>query len=377
MDGDNTELVPERQRIVGRRAWTEEELDYLKVNWQRPDEELCAELGRNIGTIRSKRTELGLIGKKGRRKAGWKPEELEYLQEVWGQKTIPQIARKLGRSVNAVKVKSYRMGLGGQKWYGEMMSGRKVSELLGVDVHTVCDLWIGKCGLKGARKRLGNSQKTTTIILFEDLLEWLKEHQDLWDSRRVEPYALGMEYDWLKEKRAADAMLPERKKQKWTREEDARLVAMFRKGNMTYAQMGDELGRPASGVEHRLKRIDVWGTGESIEARAKRRRAEAERFERMALMVRLQRAMQTRLNSLGYEPYWQKGLCAHWDDVKGCGAGQTDCDSCTEFARIRPQYCARCGGTFFERAENRFCPPCRAARKKTAQRHWARRNKAR
>ena len=75
-----------------------------------------------------------------------------------------------------------------------------------------------------------------------------------------------------------------------------------------------------------------------------------------------------------YDPYWQRFMCMNWDDVGGCSAGCTDCDSCTEFRRIRPQYCARCGGTFYERKENRFCAPCRTARKKQAQRHWCRVN---
>ena len=82
--------------------------------------------------------------------------------------------------------------------------------------------------------------------------------------------------------------------------------------------------------------------------------------------------LRKRMNDLGYDPYWQRFMCMNWDDVGGCSAGCADCDSCTEFIRIKPQYCARCGGTFFERDENRFCGPCRSARKKRAQRHWCR-----
>lgn len=86
--------------------------------------------------------------------------------------------------------------------------------------------------------------------------------------------------------------------------------------------------------------------------------------------------LRKRINDLGYDPYWQRFMCENWDDIGGCLAGGTDCDSCTEFKRIRPQYCARCGGTFYERKENRFCQDCRTARKKRAQRHWCRTNPA-
>lgn len=84
--------------------------------------------------------------------------------------------------------------------------------------------------------------------------------------------------------------------------------------------------------------------------------------------------LRKRMNDLGYDPYWQRFMCMNWDDIGGCSAGCTDCDSCTAFRRIQPQYCARCGGTFYERKENRFCAACRTARKKHAQRHWCRVN---
>lgn len=82
--------------------------------------------------------------------------------------------------------------------------------------------------------------------------------------------------------------------------------------------------------------------------------------------------LRKRMNDLGYDPYWQRFMCMNWDDIGGCSSGCTDCDSCTSLLRIPPQYCARCGGTFYERHENRFCEKCRVARKKWAQRHWCR-----
>ena len=84
--------------------------------------------------------------------------------------------------------------------------------------------------------------------------------------------------------------------------------------------------------------------------------------------------LRYRMNELGYGTYWQREMCMNWDDYKGCTAGCENCDECTEFIRIKEQYCARCGGSFLERTENRFCPKCRQARKKKAQRHWARVN---
>lgn len=85
--------------------------------------------------------------------------------------------------------------------------------------------------------------------------------------------------------------------------------------------------------------------------------------------------LKYRMNKLGYGSYWQREMCMNWDDYKGCKAGCKNCDDCIEFVRIKTQYCARCGADFYERAKNRFCPQCRRARKKKAQKHWAMANK--
>lgn len=82
------------------------------------------------------------------------------------------------------------------------------------------------------------------------------------------------------------------------------------------------------------------------------------------------------LKKTDYDHYFQRAMCARWDDRNSrCEAGCTDCDACDEFQRIRPQYCRRCGATFYERKSNDICHDCRRARKKQAQRKWAKLNK--
>ena len=351
---------------VGRR-FTPEELEWLQQNWQLTDAEICAHLGRSLGTIRTKRRKLGLIGKPGYRKTDWTQEELDYMQANWGEKTIPQIAKHIGRTVTAVRVKYKRMGLSGQKWYGDMMSARKVSELLGIDVHTVTDYWIPKCGLKGRKKKLAE-KGSCTIIMFSDLLTWLEANQDKWDSRRVEILGLGMEYDWLQEKRKKDAALPERRAQKWTPFEDGRIISMFRRG-MTYAEIATEIGdRSACAVEHRLLRLDVWGTGRYIsnaerEKRRKEKRRRLEKHQRNALLVELIQLLKAHRNALAFGEFWQKDMCMLWDDVNGCTANEENCDVCKSFQRIKPQYCRRCGVSFISRKKSDMCERCKKIRK--------------
>lgn len=88
-------------------------------------------------------------------------------------------------------------------------------------------------------------------------------------------------------------------------------------------------------------------------------------------MAQLCALLLVRRNSMEWGEYWQRDLCQHWDDVRGCLMRCSDCDSCTKFQRIRPQYCRMCGGEFLERREQTYCTKCRAMRKKQAQRKYA------
>lgn len=72
-----------------------------------------------------------------------------------------------------------------------------------------------------------------------------------------------------------------------------------------------------------------------------------------------------------YEDFWQKDSCMNWDSIRGCTANEKDCDSCMSFRRIEPQYCKRCGITFYERKSNNICNVCRIARLKQAQKKYA------
>lgn len=352
-----------------RRVWTEDELNYLREHWQKTDIDLAKHFGRTVPTIRTKRRDLGLLGKKGQRKSDWSPEEEEQLRELWGLKTIPQISKIMERSHNAVLVKSKRLGLGAFKNSGEWLPALQIANILGIDVHTVTDYWIPKLSLP--YKRIApRGKKYFKYIRLTDLMAWLESNLDKWDSRRVEPYALGNEPEWLQKKRKTDAASSPRGCFKWTQHEDARLVTLYRRG-VKIKDIAEELGRSPAGVEHRAARLDIWGNGAYIgNKRTEERKQIKEAFERKTLEIRLLSLLKIRFNELNYDGYWQKDICMNWHPVKGCTAGGTNCDECGNFNRIKPQYCVRCGATFFEREKNKICERCRIARKRQYRRKW-------
>ncbi|MCR4436187.1 MAG: helix-turn-helix domain-containing protein [Clostridiales bacterium] len=320
-------------------------------------------------TITTYARKFGVTRKKLRE---WTSEEEDLLRELWGQKTLPQIMKIMGRTKTSILNKYKRLGLEGATRAGEYLTACAVSDLLGVDVHAITERWIEKYGLKATRKAMRGVKKMW-MIRMEDLLQWLKNNQDKWDSRRVEPYALGEEPEWLKAKREADSKKTLRTAQKWTPEEDAKAIMLFKAG-MNYVQIGKQLQRSREAVERRLSRLDVWGSGKFVGDRKYKtsgRFAELkEQAERRKLITRLAELILIKRNQIAFDGYWQKSMCMNWHDIKGCTAGQNNCDECTEFIRIQEQYCRRCGATFYKRQISDICDPCATARKKQYQRKW-------
>ena len=191
----------------------------------------------------------------------WTQKEICILQDLWGEKTIPKIAKILNRSENAVNVKSKRLGLGSFKANSEYLCGRDIERIMKVDIHTVTDYWMGKCGLKyKSVKPRGN--KAFKYVKHSDLLKWLEHNQDKWDSRKLELYSLGIEPEWLKEKRKADKKRPVAFKP-YTRWEENIICRMYRSGS-TIQSIADAVGRSHAAIGHRVRRMDVWDTGRRI-----------------------------------------------------------------------------------------------------------------
>ena len=100
------------------RHWTPEEEQYIRDHWQTQTEaEMAAALDRPEGAVRAKRRGIRCSPKKT-----WLPEEEEYLEEHWGAISLPGLARHLGRTVNAIKVRAFRLGLGGMLSAGEYVT---------------------------------------------------------------------------------------------------------------------------------------------------------------------------------------------------------------------------------------------------------------
>lgn len=174
------------------------------------------------------------------------------------------------------------------------------------------------------------------------------------------------------------------KEAKWTDGDFEILADGIRHGD-SYMQIGKLLGKSEKAIRGKVYFVYLtenadkvrammgnqpWGYGAPVPTVKQAVHLSRTRTETKAMLEQLAGVLYRRtleLKKTDYDHYFQRAMCMNWDELHSCCAVKCeDCDDCTEFVRIQPQYCVRCGATFFERKENRVCSRCREARKRQA-----------
>lgn len=380
-----------RRKLTGwkHKPWTEEEETYLSENWgHMPVPSLCKYLNRSKNAIMVRVHRLGL------------PPFLESGEYITLNQLV--IAVTGSKASYSYKLKSWIENRG-------LPVHNKRNSKCTWRVVYLDEFW------KWAEKNRSfiDFSKMEPMILGKEP-DWVAEQRrqdfmsnanyrkDPWtpqEDARLKEYLRQFRYGYAElarmlgrsagaiQRRICDLGLKERpvkadNHKSWEEWHFQTLADMIRAG-YSYGAIGEVLGKSEKAIRgrvydfYRTENADKvramlgdgpWGTGKpELTVFEARRRVPVKKD-----LTRLLDLLLIRRNQLGYEPYWQRHMCMKWHDIKGCTAGQTNCDDCTEFQRIRPQYCVRCGATFFEREKNLICEPCRVARKKQYQRKWRR-----
>jgi DNA-binding CsgD family transcriptional regulator len=126
--------------------WTEEERATVRQDYKGTNasaQEIADRLGVTRFAVKGQAQKLGIMRQKS---PPWTDKELERLKELIHRHSVAQIAKKLHRSPNAVKIKATRLELDLRlrfDWYTK----RDVCEIVGEDHHKV-QKWIDSGELK-------------------------------------------------------------------------------------------------------------------------------------------------------------------------------------------------------------------------------------
>ncbi len=209
--------------------WTKEEVETLKqLSKTMHYEKIAKKMGKTSNAIYLKARKLGIVLIMDRRE--WTKEEEKKLKKLWGTCKIEKIAKEMKRTVFSLKVKAIRMGLGAMILNNtDIVLISDISEILNVSEDIIRNTWIKK-GLKIDSVSVSNKKSYKGVTL-ENLMKFLKNNQEIWDSKNLEENSLGLEPKWLKEKRKTDKDKVYKTYSFWTEEEKstARFLIQKRK----------------------------------------------------------------------------------------------------------------------------------------------------
>lgn len=180
----------------------------------------------------------------------WPPEKVNYLEEAWGEISIPAIAKKLGKTVNAVKLKAYKIGLRRHIHSGDYITLNQLFNAIGMNYNSyTIDYWLRQDFPLKHKKSINMSYK---VVYIKEFWHWLERNKMLIDLSRLERNILGLEPSWVAEKRKADMLAKKFRRRPWTPREDALLKTMVKAYRYTYRDISLRLCRAESAIKRRF-----------------------------------------------------------------------------------------------------------------------------
>ena len=237
--------------IPKSNEWTKEEIEELKnLSDKYHYTKIAKMMNKSENSIYLKAKKLGITLIQDRRE--WTKEDEDMLSDLWGNTKIEAIAKKMKRSVFSLKVKAVRMNLGPMiRNNYDVITISDISDILSVSRDRIIR-WIS-LGLKLKKTKLSKNREYYTITL-QDLLDFLEKNQGLWDSRNLEKNILGIEPDWLIEKRKKDIRTDPNWYHKWSEEEINKTINLFKNGK-NYEEISVIINRSEWSVANLLRNL--------------------------------------------------------------------------------------------------------------------------
>ena len=234
--------------------WKKEEIVELQEMLKngKSKEEIALHFGRTETAIEIKVNRLGLqLIRNGR---NWLKSDLKEFANDWcdGSISTHVIMKKYKRSWFSIRKKALELGLGPRPYNDEYLSIKDICEEMQIS-HDRVSHWL-KIGLVHKKNRSG---KTKYLISQNDLLSFLKNHQDMFNASLISEYLFVDEPEWLQKKRKKDsAKYAKSNRLEYTNEEDKILLSMFNHGKSD-AEIADTLNRTECGIAYHRRALGL------------------------------------------------------------------------------------------------------------------------
>jgi len=185
------------------------------------------------------------------RAKNWTNEEYELLRDLWGESSIPTIAKRLNRSVAAVKIKASKLKLGAHRQRGGLISFLELLRAIGQEHnYSYLKMRLPRDGFPMKYKRVEKNK--FLMVCIDDFWKWAEENKDDINFANFEINALGLEPSWVADKRKADYTASKFTKEPWSQADDDRLMRMLNTFKYGYAEISIKLRRTEGAVKRRI-----------------------------------------------------------------------------------------------------------------------------
>lgn len=182
----------------------------------------------------------------------WSEEEVKQLIEMSDKFKASTIAKVLGRTEAAVKNKLIRLNISTSITSMDAITAGNLASVCKVGGGRV-RTWIKK-GLQTTKfKKYKNSN--FTFIKIEDFWDFATENKDLINFANIDRNILGIEPDWVREKRLNDIKYSKKKNARWTKREDDVLRRMYK--DYSLKEIREVVGRTEDAITIRIRRIGL------------------------------------------------------------------------------------------------------------------------
>lgn len=187
----------------------------------------------------------------------WTRGEVEILQEMWGQKSIPAISKRLDRSIAGVKLKASRLQLGAHIDGGDLVSFHQLLLAIGLgNSYSYIKMRLIRDGFPIKRKRIHDDY--FLMVSIDEFWRWAKRNKEKISFSKFAENALGAEPEWAKEKRSVDSKNATRfKTSKWSKSEDEHLKYLLGQFKYSYLQISQKLQRTEGAIKRRMITLGI------------------------------------------------------------------------------------------------------------------------
>lgn len=180
----------------------------------------------------------------------WTYQEVQYLKENWGAVSIKSLARKLHRSVNAIKIKAYKVGLWRMIHAGEYITFNQLMSMIHGKNYGYDDKKLMKAGFPIDYQQVVENK--VKVVYMHKFWKWFEKNKHLIDISKTTRLTFGYEPEWVAEKRKADIRAAEYKKTPWTSIEDNRLISLLQSYRYGYREISIMLKRTEGAIKRRM-----------------------------------------------------------------------------------------------------------------------------